>query len=120
MSAIQSHPREALPGGVLELSEGARATTRSRRRLSRCVKLKPLPGTPNVVRVPVLPNVTCAPRTPMEVETPRLPKFKRMPGRSFIERRKRNPIWLYATSIYERPATVSHVRARCLRIVKCD
>jgi hypothetical protein len=38
-SAIHSHPRQALPGGALELSEGARTTKRSRRCLSRCVKL---------------------------------------------------------------------------------
>jgi hypothetical protein len=39
ISAIHSHPRRALPGGALELSEGARTTKRSRRCLSRCVKL---------------------------------------------------------------------------------
>jgi hypothetical protein len=37
--AIHSHPRQALPVGALELSEGASATKRSRRCLSRCVKL---------------------------------------------------------------------------------
>jgi hypothetical protein len=93
MRAIQSHPRAALPGGVLELSDGSRTTGRSRRRLSRCVKLMPLPGNPTVVRVPVLPNVTCAPRTPMDVEIPRLPTFRRIPGRILIERRKRKPMF---------------------------
>lgn len=39
--------------------------------LSRWVQLMPLPGSPTVVRVPVLPNDTCAPRTPIEVEIPR-------------------------------------------------
>jgi hypothetical protein len=90
--AIHSQPRQALPVGALESSEGSRTTKRSRRCLSRCVKLKPLPGRPTVVRVPVLPNATCAPRTPMDVEIPRLPKFRRIPGRLLIERRKRKPI----------------------------
>jgi hypothetical protein len=38
ISAIQSKPRQSLPGGALELSEGSRTTKRSRRCLSRCVK----------------------------------------------------------------------------------
>jgi transcriptional regulator with XRE-family HTH domain len=52
----------------------------------------PPPGSPTVVRVPVLPNVTWAPGTPIEVGTPRLPKFTRRPGRRLIERRRRKLI----------------------------
>jgi hypothetical protein len=78
VSAIHSHPRRALPGDAPESSEGARTTNRSRRCLSRCVKLKLLPGSPTVVRVPVFPNC--------HVLMPRLPNFRRIPGRILIER----------------------------------
>ena len=54
-------------------------------RLSRCVSSGHF-LVPTVVRVPVLPNVTCAPRSPMLVLMPRLPKLRRIPGRSLMER----------------------------------
>jgi hypothetical protein len=42
--------------------------------LSKWVWLRPLPGRPTVVRVPVLPNVMWAPRTPARGISGRLPK----------------------------------------------
>jgi len=52
----------------------------------------PEPGSPIVVRVPLLPKFVVRPRRPTDTLNPRLAMFSRSPGSSLNDLRKRNPI----------------------------